>query len=284
MMDFAGFWHALLSVWAEKIAELAAIFRGSPHGLVKFVFVYPLAVSFLWTVSALHLLPRRRSRQPARAEGDVLSYTVLIPFYAEVEDAVGAACTLSDVEPPPDEIILVDDGSPRDAGGYDLTLPPRARFLRNPVRQGKAGALNAGLAQVRSEVVVCMDADSRAVTRDWSPMLARFRDRRLAAVTGKVWPADAASPLELLQALDYLAVIGLIKAAETLWGGLTTVSGAWVAFRRDALLSHGGWSTATAAEDIDLSWWFQARGWRVLYAPEWTATVETHVGCALATA
>lgn len=79
---------------------------------------------------------------------------------------------------------------------------------------------------------------------------------------------------QLMQALDYLAVIGLVKTAEEQWGGLMTVSGAWVAFRRAALLDIGGWNEATAAEDIDLSWRMQSAGWRIAYELRSIALVE----------
>ena len=77
-----------------------------------------------------------------------------------------------------------------------------------------------------------------------------------------------------MQTLDYLAVIGLVKNAEDRWGGLMTVSGAWVAFRREALRDVGCWNERTAAEDIDLSWRMQAAGWRIVYDRSWIACVE----------
>jgi biofilm PGA synthesis N-glycosyltransferase PgaC len=77
-----------------------------------------------------------------------------------------------------------------------------------------------------------------------------------------------------MQALDYLAVIGFVKNAEQQWGGLMTVSGAWVAFRRQALMDVDGWNEATAAEDIDLSWRMQSAGWRIAYDSRSITRVE----------
>ena len=127
----------------------------------------------------------------------------------------------------------------KNARACSRCLPPRTRILRLPRNVGKAAALNAALREVQSEIVVCLDADSVVHTKSWHRMLARFADAPgVGGVTGKIWPNDPHSLVEMMQTLDYLAVIGLVKNAENRWGGLMTVSGAWVAFRRKALLEH----------------------------------------------
>ena len=122
--------------------------------------------------------------------------------------------------------------------------------------------------------MVCLDADTLVESKDWQNVLARFNAPNVGAVTGNIWPAQTRSLPQMMQTLDYLAVIGLVKNAEDRWGGLMTVSGAWVAFRRAALLEVGAWNEQTAAEDIDLSWRLQAGGWRVAYERRWIASVE----------
>ena len=157
----------------------------------------------------------------------------------------------------------------------EALLPPRTRVLRIPANGGKAAALNAALLETGSEIVACLDADTVVNSKDWREMLACFaRAPGVGAVTGKIWPAQTRSLPQLMQALDYLAVIGLVKNAEDRWGGIMTVSGAWVAFRRSALLEIGSWNEKTAAEDIDLSWRLQAAGWRIVYERSWIAWVE----------
>ena len=199
---------------------------------------------------------------------------MLIPFYAEPRGALRTAQSMTGVNPPPDEILLIDDGSPYDEEERhvldEALLPPRTRVLRIPANGGKAAALNAALHETGSEIVACLDADTVVRSKDWREMLARFgRAPGVGAVTGKIWPAQTRSLPQLMQALDYLAVIGLVKNAEDRWGGIMTVSGAWVAFRRTALLEIGSWNEQTAAEDIDLSWRLQAAGWRIVYESSW---------------
>ena len=155
-----------------------------------------------------------------------------------------------------------------------VELPSNVRLLRLPRNRGKAGALQAALPSVSTPLAVCMDADTMAESADWTPMLAAFADPALAAVTGKIRPVKGGGVIEWFQALDYLTVIAVIKAAESAWGGLLTVSGAFTAYRVSALKSVGGWNCDSSAEDIDASWRLQSKGWRLAFEKDWIARVE----------
>lgn len=241
--------------------------------LIEFLFIYPFVLSFLWTVfGGIYLLQSFLSRRPER-DGPEYSYSVIVPFHNEPQGALRTAWSLSHVSPPPQDIILVDDGSaeglPEDTG-----MPPRTSVLRLSERGGKARALNMALKQVKSELVVCLGADTTVVSQDWRALLTNFEDPSVGAVTGKIWPSNPKGLVQRLQHLDYVSVICLIKAAESTWGTLLTVSGAFVAFRRSALESVGGWNEATATEDIDLSWRLQLSGWRIGFENRWIGRVE----------
>ncbi len=275
--DFADFVRMLADHWVSEFRDLGDWPRGTFESIAEYIDLFPIVVCLVWCIYGVNCLIRsfRKRHIPSVLPG----YSVLIPFYAEPAGALRTAQSLAGVDPQPEEILLVDDGSPRGTERIDAldesSLPPRTRLLRYPVNRGKAAALNAALAEIRSDIVVCLDADTVVHTNSWREMLARFAATPgVGAVAGNVWPAQSRSLPQLMQALDYLAVIGLVKNAEDRWGGIMTVSGAWVAFRRSALLSVGSWNEATSAEDIDLSWRLQADGWRVVYEPHWIARVE----------
>lgn len=233
---------------------------------------HPFAASLLWTTHGLVYLVLSRKANPTGA-AEAVDYSVVIPFHDEPDGALTTAWSLAGVCPQPREIVLVDDGS---AGGMpeDAKLPPGARLLRLERNGGKARALNAALRTLKTEIVVCLDADTTAVSTDWSGMLARFHDPAVGAITGKIWPVRRGGVAQRIQQLDYASVIGLIKAAETTWGALMTVSGAFVAFRSTALRAIGGWRETTATEDIDASWRLQSAGWKLGYDHRWIASVE----------
>ncbi len=266
------------ALWAEEIKKWIDWPAGTLNGVSDFVNYFPILLSLIWSVSALVSLwiEGREKARRRRAKISLPSYSVLIPFYGDADAAVRTALSVQDISPPPDEIVLVNDGSPEGSVPLDYSLlPPGARVLVLPRNVGKAEALNRGLKSIDSDIIVCMDADTQAQSKDWSAMLARFADTPdLGAITGKIWPERVRNLTQLLQAIDYLAVICMVKCAESLWGGLMTVSGAWVAYRRRAMVDCNGWCPKTSTEDIDLSWRLQAAGWKIGYDAAWTAQVE----------
>ena len=266
---FQNYWDVL----GQEISGLQLAFAGSFAEIFQSIVVYAYAMSILWTLTSLIYWVRSRRRTPIADDHFTRNYTVLIPFHGEPLAALRSAASLASVTPQPDKIILIDDGSISGMPAGTV-LPQRAMLLKLRQRRGKAGALNVALRNVTSEIVVCIDADTQVRSVDWRRMLASFDDPSLGAVTGKIWPVAVRSIIGRFQTLDYLAVITVIKAAETIWGGLLTVSGAFVAYRRTALKSAGGWREDKAAEDIDMSWRMQCAGWRLAFDDTWTCAVE----------
>ena len=86
------------------------------------------------------------------------SVAVVINNY-NLERFLGAAVesVLSQVEPP-DEILVVDDGSTDGSRARLATYGSNVRVIHQE-NQGQAGAFNTGLANVTSDVVMILDAD-----------------------------------------------------------------------------------------------------------------------------
>lgn len=254
--------------------EFVSILLSSPDFLLAALLSYPFVTSLLWSLSGLYyVLSRSLKRGNAVSARPLADYTVIIPFYAESDAALASARSLAAITPSPAEILIVDDGSPVPLP-HDTELPPGARVLRLNRNRGKAGALQVALASVKTEVIVCLDADTQSKSLDWSTMLANFDDPKLGALTGKICPTSGGGIVEWFQALDYLTVIAVIKSAESAWGGLLTVSGAFTAYRTSALRSIGGWDNTSPTEDIDASWRLQTAGWRLAFESNWVARVE----------
>ena len=277
-MYFHHWLQLLVQSWAHEFNKLTEWPNGTLACVGDFVCYFPLLLSLSWSVSVILKLSGTLFRTTIRstAQSKLPTFSVLIPFYGDAEEAMRSLSSLKDLTPEPDEIFLIDDGSPRPYDLPDFTnFPTKVSLIKLPCNVGKAAALNHSLTYVKSDIIVCLDADTMAATPDWSPMLNRFtNDKILGAVTGKIRPKGVKNLAQLMQAIDYLAVICMVKCAESLWGGLTTVSGAWVAYRRIALIQVGGWNAQTSAEDIDLSWKLQSAGWHLQYDINWTANVE----------
>jgi poly-beta-1,6-N-acetyl-D-glucosamine synthase len=277
-MNFYHWFQLLMHSWQHEFHRLIQWPNGTLACIGDFVCFFPLLLSLSWSFSVIlklsgTLFQANTARFPI---SKLPSFSILIPFYGDADEAMRSLSSLRLLKPSPDEIFLIDDGSPSPYATPDFSnFPVKVRLIKLPYNVGKAAALNHSLSYVKSDVVVCLDADTMAATSDWSSMLSRFlTDKSLAAVTGKIRPKRVKNLVQLMQAIDYLAVICMVKCAESLWGGLTTVSGAWVAYRRQALMQVGGWNAQTSAEDIDLSWRLQSAGWHLQYDINWTAHVE----------
>jgi len=89
------------------------------------------------------------------AEG--FTFSIIIPTYNEEEDVVRCLDAVFDLDPPADEVIVVDDASTDDTtdvvSEYDVSL------LVNDENKGVAATRNRGIEHATGDVVVLLNAD-----------------------------------------------------------------------------------------------------------------------------
>jgi poly-beta-1,6-N-acetyl-D-glucosamine synthase len=196
---------------------------------------------------------------------------VLIPAYNEgpvIAQSVTAA--LASVYPAL-EVMVLDDGSKDDtaaaaeaAAGGD----PRCVVVRDEVNRGKAERLNIGFARATDDRIVVTDADAHLEPHAVRCLVERLdRSPMVAAVAGGPFVTNRGYLISALQVLEAAAVIGLIRRTHSLTGRVGVVAGVCGIFRRDVVLSVGGYDDKMATEDIDLTWRMLLAGWHTAYAP-----------------
>jgi GT2 family glycosyltransferase/DNA-binding beta-propeller fold protein YncE len=169
-----------------------------------------------------------------------------------------AALTYPDVE-----IIVVNDGS-RDATSAIARAQAGVRVIDVP-RGGLSVARNVGLAAASGEIVAYTDADVR-VDPDWLNYLVHtLLTVDVVGVGGpNVVPEDDGWMAQCIARAPGGPTHVLLddRVAEH-------VPGCNMAFRRDALLSIGGFNPVfvRAGDDVDVCWRLQARGHRLGFAP-----------------
>jgi cellulose synthase/poly-beta-1,6-N-acetylglucosamine synthase-like glycosyltransferase/peptidoglycan/xylan/chitin deacetylase (PgdA/CDA1 family) len=219
---------------------------------------------------------RRRALEPAGYErGYLPDVSVVIPAYNE---AAGIATTVrsmaASLYPGRIEIVVVDDGSSDDTAAIARSLGiPYVRVIRQS-NSGKPGALNRGIAEARSEILVLVDGDTVFQPDTIGRLIAPLAVGDVGAVSGNTKVANRRGFLGGWQHLEYVMGFNLDRRFFDTLGTIPTVPGAIGAFRRSALTAVGGLSDDTLAEDTDLTMALCRSPWRVVYAPDAIAWTE----------
>ena len=173
---------------------------------------------------------------------------------------------------PPDQILVADDGSTDATSAlfrshFGLNDPPlggiafgsiqyaTVGWLRLP-HGGKASALNAAVLATSADIVVTVDADTRLEQVALRAIRNAFmQDATVVAVGGAIVPTCHRSPvgiaLQWVQSHEYARNL-MLRLAFSRLRCLLMISGAFAAFRRDALVSAGGFKTSSLVEDYEL--------------------------------
>ena len=163
------------------------------------------------------------------------------------------------------DIIVVDDGSKDDTSGAVTRAfagNARVRLIRQE-NAGKAGALNRGIADAAGEIIIALDADTIFARDTITKLVRHFADPLVGAVAGNVKVGNRINPLTYWQSIEYVTSQNLDRRAYSVINSVTVVPGAVGAWRREAVLGAGGYTTDTMAEDMDLTWRIRRIGWHV---------------------
>ncbi len=251
------------------------------HGLSLIVFAVlavGVAVGVVRVVVGLgagmvHVRRGRRAYRQQAATGDPpvegLRVAVVIPAYNEARVITKTLLSLTSCHPAPGEVIVVDDGSRDDTAELARSCQrqlPNLRVLTQP-NQGKAAALNTGIAATDADIVVVLDADTQATSGLISELTAPFTDPQVGGVAGNVKVGNRRNPIAAMQSLEYVISLNVDRRAQDVLGIISVVPGAAGAFRRTALEQVGGYPAQTLVEDADLTQTLLLAGWRIRYAP-----------------
>lgn len=260
------------------------------------IFAWSVGLVYLAYDSALLMfvgvktLPLRHFAPAGDGSGPVPTLAVLIAAHNEaavLETTVRALTAQAD---PPDIILIADDGStdhtPRvmaEAFGMGLPAPgdmaasarvPSLRWLRLP-HGGKARALNAALERTDCDMVLTVDADTILAPDAIRAMRNAFRrEPALVAATGLLRPicdrSIAGRLFEWFQTYEYVRNF-ISRFAWMRIDGLLLVSGAFAGFRREAVVTVGGFDPECMVEDYELI--HRLHRWSVDRALDWKIRV-----------
>jgi cellulose synthase/poly-beta-1,6-N-acetylglucosamine synthase-like glycosyltransferase len=238
-------------------------------GLFWFVIIFEIPRYLLSFLAVAVLSVRSVKEHPGRrAIGRV---SVVIAGHNE-EDSIGRCVeSLWEQSRPPDEIIVVSDGSTD-------RMPEKLRELQSQgliqeahctqMRAGKSAAVNLAVGRTTGEYIVNVDCDCTFDRKALADIVEPFVDPSIGAVSGNIIVRNPrVSLITACQAIEYMISISQGKQAADMTDLVSCVSGAFGAFRREAILQVGGLD-AGGGEDLDVTLKLRTAGWRAVFAPD----------------
>jgi Glycosyltransferase like family 2 len=232
---------------------------------------------------------RARGRAPAAAplpadDAALPIVTVQLPLYDEPAVAARLLDAVAALDWPRErlEIQILDD-SRDETSAICAAAAARMRargldvaHLRRAARDGfKAGALEAGRAAARGELLLVLDADFVPPPSLLRELAGHFADPAVAMVQAR-WE-HLNRPASLLTETQALLLDGhfAIEQPGRAWSGrVCNFNGTAGLWRAAAIADAGGWHADTLTEDLDLSYRAALRGWRFVYLTRVAAPAE----------
>lgn len=245
------------------------------------LFAYPfLFATIYFEAFLLVTLLSRPARQSRVRLQSVHTPTVamIVPCFNEGNTVKKTAQSLLALDYPKDklQVVLVNDGS------TDSTKEVMSEFCDNPrvtiihkENGGKHTALNAGIeACPAAELVGCLDADSFVEAGALRAIIPCFDQRAVGAATAAMSVYRPENFLEHMQNAEYILGIALRHILATV-NGLHVTPGPFSLYRRDVVLTLGGFRNGHNTEDMEMALRIQRAGYRIDSAH--TARVFTKV-------
>lgn len=219
------------------------------------------------------------------------AYAVIVVTHDHAKTLPACLDAVVALEPPPAEIVVVDNASTDESAKIaETTAGPGLKLIRETTNTGFAAAVNRGLRETTAPWVLLLNPDCAPrpdfVAAMFSTARAKPESDQIGAVTGRLIRAADASlaPSAVLDAAGMVVTSsgrhfdrgagesddGRYSTTAWVFGG----TGAATLFRRSALEDVAypdgqilAESFFAYREDAELAWRLQWRGWRCLYAP-----------------
>jgi peptidoglycan-N-acetylglucosamine deacetylase len=231
-----------------------------------FVLTIVLGIGRIFVFTVLALLQHRREKVLASSQDYRPAVSVVIAAYNEAKVICRTIDTLLQSSYSNLEIVVVDDGSTD--GTSDIVLEKFGSVARvkliEKTNGGKATALNFGIRQCSGEIIVALDADTMFDNQTVANLVRHFDDPIVGAVSGNVKVGNRHNAWTWWQALEYITSQNFDRRAFDLLNCIGVVPGAVGAWRKDAVVLAGLYSSQTLAEDTDLTFKVRKLGYRII--------------------
>jgi len=216
-------------------------------------------------------------------DSELLTVSVIVPMYNEEKVAKNILERLVSVSYPEEkieiipvkvrkyEVIPVDDQSTDKTKEIITEYAKKYSFIKPIFKEsgerGKSIALNDAIKQAKGEVVLVFDADYLPPKGIIKELTVCFKDPEVGAVMGRVIPVNVGK--NILTRMLELERTGGYQIGQQARHNLKLIpqyGGTVGGFRKEAVLSIGGFSPNILTEDTELTFKLYQKGWKVVYA------------------
>lgn len=237
--------------------------------LVAYPFIFAAIYFEVFLLVTFLSAPARGAR--ARARGtETPRVAMIVPCYNEEKTIHGTVESLLALHYPKDRlsIVLVNDGSTDGTGQVIDTYQghPQIHIIHQE-NGGKHIALNAGIALANdAELVGCLDADSFVERDALLEIIPCFKDAKVSAATSAMSVHHPKTILEHMQNAEYVLGIAARHILASV-NGLYVTPGPFSLYRRDVVLTLGGFRHGHNTEDMEMALRMQRAGHMIDNAP-----------------
>jgi len=247
---------------------------------VLIIYTFFVGILFFYSLHSFVLIyyyfhHKKHKQKTVKRELQIFPYvTVQLPVYNERFVVHRLLKSVVELDYPRDklEIQVIDDSDDDTVGVLERLVVYyknegfRIEHIRRGSRAGfKAGALQYGLERADGEFVAIFDADFIVPRHFLKDMLPEFEDASIGGVQARWGHLNTDSFLTRSQAISLDNHFAMEQRLRAYAGCFISFNGTCGVWSKQAVIEAGGWHGDTLAEDLDLSYRVQLKGWSIKY-------------------
>ena len=236
--------------------------------LTLYFQVFMLLTYFGWS---------KKEKYPGFNENDLPSVSIMIPCWNEEITVVKTIESLLALNYPQEKlfVVVIDDGSTDNTWSVvqQFVNHPQVRLLQKENEGSKFAALNYGLDNIHTDIVGCLDADSRVDSEALRHSILPFSNPEIMCVVPSMVIDQPKTFWQHMQKPEYELGIYMRNVFSSL-NSLYITPGPFSIFRKSVFDKIGYYIEAHHTEDLELALRMQMNGMRIVHAPD--SLVYTH--------